>query len=73
MYHLINKVIRSANVYIFLIAIASFSCIMKWHGDDRLRRGRLVPDCEPRGTDLVNSVQTLSANRTSYSAMPLAA
>ena len=26
-------------------------------GDDRLRRERLVPDCEPRGTDLVKSVQ----------------
>jgi len=43
-------------------------------GDDRLRRARLIPDCMPRGTDLVNSVQTLSANRTnSYAALPLAA
>ena len=42
-------------------------------GDDRLRRERLVPNCESRGTDLVKSVQTLSANRTEYAALPLAA
>jgi hypothetical protein len=42
-------------------------------GDDRLRRERLVPDCEPRGTELEKSVQTLSANRTDYAALPLAA
>ena len=42
-------------------------------GDDRLRRERLVPDCESRGTDLVKSVQQLSANRTEYAALPLAA
>src|SRR5215207_9438182 len=28
-------------------------------GDDRLRRERLVPECEPRGTELVNSVQKI--------------
>ena len=28
-------------------------------GDDRLRRERLVPDCESRGTDLVKSVQNI--------------
>ena len=42
-------------------------------GDDRLRRERLVPDCEPRGTDLVKSVQTTSAKSTNYAALPLAA
>ncbi len=42
-------------------------------GDDRLRRERLVPDCESRGTDLVKSVHQLSANRTEYAALPLAA
>ena len=42
-------------------------------GDDRLRRERLVPDCESRGTELVKSVQQLSANRTEYAALPLAA
>jgi len=42
-------------------------------GDDRLRRGRLIPDGEPRGTDLVKSVQKTSANRTNYAALPLAA
>jgi len=42
-------------------------------GDDRLRRARLVPDGKPRGTELVKSVQKLSANRTQYAAMPLAA
>ena len=43
-------------------------------GDDRLRRERLVPDCEPRGADLEKSAQTLSANRTNnYAALPLAA
>ena len=42
-------------------------------GDDRLRRRRLVPDCEPRGADLVKSVQKISANRTTYAALPLAA
>ena len=31
--------------------------IMLLHGDARSRRERLVPDCEPRGTDLVKSVQ----------------
>ena len=43
-------------------------------GDDRLRRKRLVPDCEPRGTDLEKSVHPISANRTNnYAALPLAA
>lgn len=42
-------------------------------GDDRLRRRRLVPDCEPRGADLVNSAQQISANRTNLSTLPLAA
>jgi hypothetical protein len=42
-------------------------------GDDRLRRERLSPDCEPRGTDLAKSVQNTSANNTSYAALPLAA
>src|SRR5512145_2407874 len=28
-------------------------------GDDRLRRERLVPECEPRGADLVNSAQKI--------------
>jgi hypothetical protein len=49
------------------------SVIMNLHGDDRLRRGRLVPDCEPRGTDLVKSVQKTSVKNTSYAALPLAA
>jgi len=30
---------------------------MNLHGDARSRREKLVPDCEPRGTDLVKSVQ----------------
>ena len=42
-------------------------------GDDRLRRERLVPDCESRGTDLVKSVHQLSAERTEYAGLPLAA
>jgi len=42
-------------------------------GDDRFRRGRLVPDCESRGTELVKSVHNKSANRTEYAALPLAA
>ncbi len=42
-------------------------------GDDRLRRRRLVPDCEPRGAEIVNSAQQLSANRTNLSTLPLAA
>ncbi len=42
-------------------------------GDDRLRRERLVPECEPSGAELVKSAQNSSANRTSYAAMPLAA
>ena len=50
------------------------SVIIYLSGDDRLRRERLVSDCEPRGTDLDKSVQKTSANRTnSYAAMPLAA
>jgi hypothetical protein len=28
-------------------------------GDDRLRRERLVPECEPSGAELVNSAQKL--------------
>jgi len=39
----------------------------------RLRRRRLNPDCELRGTDLIKSVQTTSANRTNYATLPLAA
>jgi hypothetical protein len=42
-------------------------------GDARLRRRRLNPDGEPRGTDLVKSVQNTSAKRTNYAALPLAA
>jgi len=42
-------------------------------GDARSRREKLVPDCEPRGTDLVKSVQKTSANRTNYATLPLAA
>jgi len=42
-------------------------------GDDRLRRRRLNPNCELRGTDLMKSVQTTSANRTNYATLPLAA
>jgi len=37
------------------------------------RREKLVPDCEPRGTDLVKSVQKTSANSTNYTSLPLAA
>ncbi len=33
------------------------SVIIYLSGDDRLRRERLVSDCEPRGTDLDKSVQ----------------
>ncbi len=42
-------------------------------GDDRLRRKRLIPDGEPRGTDLVKSVHNLRAKRTNLAALPLAA
>jgi len=42
-------------------------------GDDRLRRKRLIPNGEPRGTDLVKSVHNLSAKRTNLAALPLAA
>ena len=31
--------------------------IIRLTGDDRLRRKRLVPDCEPRGADLEKSAQ----------------
>ena len=30
-----------------------------YSGDDRLRRERLVPECEPRGAELVKSVQNI--------------
>ena len=46
---------------------------MSPHGDDRLRRGRLVPGGESRGADLVKSAQKTSANTRTYSALPLAA
>jgi hypothetical protein len=39
-------------------------------GDDRLRRKRLVPECEPRGTDLVNSVQTIKCQSHSICCSP---
>lgn len=42
-------------------------------GDDWLRRRRLNPNGEPRGTDLEKSVQKTSANRTNYATLPLAA
>ena len=42
-------------------------------GDDRLRRERLNPNGEPRGTDLEKSVHKTSANRTNYATLPLAA
>ena len=42
-------------------------------GDDRLRRRRLNPDCELRGTDLIKSVHKTSAKRTNYATLPLAA
>jgi hypothetical protein len=42
-------------------------------GDDRLRRKRLIPNGEPRGTDLVKSVHNLRAKRTNLNALPLAA
>jgi len=29
------------------------------HGDDRLRRERLFPECEPSGAELVNSAQNI--------------
>ena len=47
--------------------------IIKLSGDDRLRRERLAPDCEPRGAEIVKSAQNTSANRTAYAALPLAA
>ena len=33
--------------------------IQLYFGDDRLRREKLAPDCEPRGADLVNSAQKI--------------
>lgn len=32
-------------------------CIIKEHGDARLRRERLTPDCEPRGAELEKPAQ----------------
>ena len=32
-------------------------------GDDRLRRERLVPECEPSGADLVNSAQNIKCQQ----------
>ena len=49
------------------------------HGDDRLRRKRMVPDCEPSGAELVNSAQTKIAKPVKvpagfgYAALPMAA
>src|SRR3990172_6668028 len=42
-------------------------------GDERSRRRRMATDRKPRGADLAKSAQQQSANRTSYSALPLAA
>ena len=57
----------------FLILCIYRPAIISVYGDDWLRRLRLSLNCEPRGADLVNSAQTLSANRTNYAALPLAA
>jgi hypothetical protein len=38
-------------------------CYNECSGDDRLRRERLVPDCEPRGTELVKSVQKIKCQK----------
>jgi hypothetical protein len=43
------------------------------HGDDRLRRERLAPNCKPRGAELVKSAHKTSAKRTDFAALPLAA
>jgi len=32
-------------------------------GDDRFRRERLVPKCEPSGAELVNSAQTIKCQQ----------
>lgn len=48
-------------------------CYNRDTGDDRLRRERLAPDCEPIGAEIVKSAQKTSANRTEYAALPLAA
>ena len=58
------------NIYILLIKIPYNYYEF---GDDRLRRKRLIPDGEPRGTELEKSVQMKSAKRTNYAALPLAA
>src|SRR5258708_14093799 len=36
---------------------------LPYFGDDRLRRERLVPECEPSGADLVNSAQKLKCQQ----------
>ncbi len=64
-----SLLMRSDFLYVFLTS----SSYNESTGDDRLRRARLVPDGKPRGTELVKSVHNLSANRTQYAAMPLAA
>jgi hypothetical protein len=58
----------SVNVTLIKVVYNTFDS-----GDDRLRRERLNPDGEPRGTELEKSVQNTSANRTNYAALPLAA
>ena len=57
-------------LYIYLIMVLYNEVLF---GDDRLRRERLNPNGEPRGTELVKSVQKTSANRTNYATLPLAA
>ena len=41
------------------VLLINFRYNLYTFGDDRLRRRRLIPDCEPRGTDLVKSVHQI--------------
>ena len=41
------------------LSFSGYAIILFASGDDRLRRERLVPECEPRGAELVNSAQKI--------------
>lgn len=43
------------------------------NGDEWLRRRRSVTDGKPRGAELVKPAHNLSANRTDFAALPVAA
>src|SRR5688500_14202025 len=55
-----RKCLRYVNPSLLMdIWLFEYAIILPALGDDRLRREKLVPECEPRGAELVNSAQKI--------------